>query len=128
MRVLLDTQAFLYSIAESSRLPQLARSVIENLENEVLLSLASVWEMAIKVGLGKLTLAEPLDEMIPRQVEVATIVLLPITVAHATTVATLPLHHRDPFDRMLVAQSMVEGIPLISGDIAFDQYPIQRLW
>ena len=128
MRLLLDTQAFLYSITESPRLPRRAKALIEDLDNELLLSIASVWEMAIKVSLGKLALAAPLDELIPRHLELATITLLPITLAHVTTVATLPLHHRDPFDRMLVAQSKVEGVSLISGDSAFDGYPVHRIW
>jgi PIN domain nuclease of toxin-antitoxin system len=128
VRLLLDTQAFLYSIVDSSALPHQTRSLIESLDNDLLLSIASVWEMAIKISIGKLRLSQPLDKLIPRQLEIARISLLPISMQHATAVTSLPLYHRDPFDRMLVAQSMVEGVPLISSDTTLDQYAIERLW
>ena len=128
MKLLLDTQVFLYAILDSPALPLSARSLIESLENELFLSIASVWEIAIKVGLGKLTLAQPLDRLVPDHMTRAGIVLLPITIEHAATVATLPFHHRDPFDRMLAAQSMADGLPLVSGDTVFDRYAVRRLW
>lgn len=128
MKLLLDTQAFLYALVDSPALPPRARALMADVGNELFLSIASVWEMAIKVGLGKLTLAQPLERLIPDHMARAGIALLPITIEHAATVATLPFHHRDPFDRMLVAQSMVEGLPLVSGDTAFDRYAVQRLW
>jgi PIN domain nuclease of toxin-antitoxin system len=128
VRLLLDTNAFLYSIVDSPALSRRARSLVESLEYELLLSIASVWEMAIKVSIGKLALAQPLDQLIASQLVAARISLLPITVSHAAAMSTLPYIHRDPFDRMLVAQCMVEGVPLISSDTALDQYPIERLW
>lgn len=128
MRLLLDTNAFLYSIVDSPALSRRARSLVESLEYELLLSIASVWEMAIKVSIGKLALAQPLDQLVARQLEVARITLLPVTVGHAAAMSALPFFHRDPFDRMLVAQCVVEGIPLISSDATLDQYPIERLW
>lgn len=128
MRLLLDTNAFLYSIVDSPALSRRARSLVENLENELLLRIASVWEMAIKVSIGKLTIAQPLDQLIANQLDEARITILPITVSHAAAMSTLPLLHRDPFDRMLVAQCMVEGASLISSDATLDQYPIERLW
>ncbi len=84
--------------------------------------------MAIKIGLGKLALTQPLDTLIPQQMEIARISLLLVTIRHAAVVATLPLHHRDPFDRILIAQGMVENLPLASGDAIFDRYPVHRLW
>jgi PIN domain nuclease of toxin-antitoxin system len=128
VKALLDTQAFLYSVAEPERLSVRAREVIEDLANELLFSVGSAWQIAIKVGIGKLIPGQPLTVLIPRQLEATRLSLLPITLEHVATVSTLPLHHRDPFDRLLVAQAMVEGIPLISNDTAFDEYGIDRLW
>jgi PIN domain nuclease of toxin-antitoxin system len=128
MRLLLDTHAFLQFILGSPDLSGLARSLIEDSRNERLLSLASIWEIAIKSQLGKLVLVQRFEDLFPRQVEMNAISLLPIAVPHTAVVATLPLHHRDPFNRMLVAQSIVEGVPLISSDVTLDQYPIERLW
>ncbi len=83
--------------------------------------------MASKVSLGKLTLSAPLDVLIPQHLGSNGIELLNIQVAHAAAVSTLPFHHRDPFDRLLIAQAMVEGMPVVSADAAFDAYPIKRL-
>ncbi|AVH62710.1 MULTISPECIES: type II toxin-antitoxin system VapC family toxin [Nostoc cyanobionts] len=102
------------------------RSQIEN--NENLLSTASVWEMAIKHSIGKLNFGLAFNEFIEQQIIRNGIELLPITIDHITVVATLPLHHRDPFDRILIAQSIVENIPLLSADKIFDAYPIRRMW
>jgi PIN domain nuclease of toxin-antitoxin system len=128
VRILLDTQAFLYFVLDSPALSRRALSLIQDPVNQVLLSLISVWEIAIKVSTGKLQLHEPIEEFIPGQLQVNQFLLLPLGLEHTLLVATLPLHHRDPFDRMLVAQSMVEGVPLISSDATLDQYPIERLW
>lgn len=84
--------------------------------------------MAIRISLGKLTVAEPYDLFINRQLALNSIELLPIKVAHLAVLSTLPFHHRDPFDRLLIAQAMVEQMPVVSADIAFDAYTIQRLW
>jgi len=128
MRLLLDTHAFLWFIMGSSNLSTSARAMIEDEANESFLSVASLWEMAIKVSLGKLTLSAPLDALIPQQLSLNGIELLGIQVAHAAVVSTLPFHHRDPFDRLLIAQAVVEGMPVISADVAFDAYPVKRLW
>lgn len=92
------------------------------------LSIASVWEMAIKVSLSKLDLSQPFDLFIPNQLLLNDITLLDITVSHTLCVATLPFHHRDPFDRLLIAQSLVEGMPVIGIDSVFDAYGVNRLW
>ncbi|HEX8117982.1 MAG TPA: type II toxin-antitoxin system VapC family toxin, partial [Pyrinomonadaceae bacterium] len=93
--------------------------------NENFLSVASLWEMAIKVSLGKLTLSAPLDVLTPQRHGVE---LLSIQAAHAIAVSAMTFHHRDPFDRLLVAQAIIEGMQIISADAAFDAYPVKRLW
>ena len=128
MRALLDTHAFLWFVAGDSHLSPSARTLIENAQHQPLLSLASLWEMAIKLSLGKLSLGQPFGTLIPEQMAQNGIELLQIEIAHVVMVATLPFHHRDPFDRLLIAQALVEQIPIISGDAAFDLYPITRLW
>lgn len=105
-----------------------ARMLIEEPTNEVFLSIASVWEMAIKASLGKLDLSQPFDLFIPNQLLLNDMTLLDITVSHTLRVATLPFHHRDPFDRLLIAQSLVEGMPIISVDGILDAYNVNRLW
>jgi len=97
-------------------------------DNELLLSVASVWEISIKVSIGRLPIPEPLDTFIPRQLQINRIGLLPIEPSHTFEVSRLPFHHRDPFDRLLIAQALVEGLPIVGVDPAFDSYPIKRLW
>jgi PIN domain nuclease of toxin-antitoxin system len=128
MKLLLDTHAFLWFVMGSDNLPGSARTLIEDPANENLLSVASLWEMAIKVSLGKLTLSVPFEDLLPEQLRLNGIGLLNIAVDHVSLVATLPFHHRDPFDRMLIAQALTEKIPLVSVDAAFDNYEITRLW
>jgi PIN domain nuclease of toxin-antitoxin system len=128
MRYLLDSHAFLWFAKNDPRLSPTALSAIQNAGSELYLSVASAWEISIKVGLGKLQVNQPLDTFLPRQLHQNGIQLLPITLEHAITVSALPLHHRDPFDRLLVAQSSESSIPLISADPILDQYGIQRIW
>jgi PIN domain nuclease of toxin-antitoxin system len=128
MRFLLDTHAFLQFLVGSPDLSAVARRLIEDPRNERFLSIASIWEIAIKLRLGKLELTQAFEDVFPYQIEMNAITILPIAVPHIAIVATLPLYHRDPFDRMLVAQCVVEGIPLISSDATLDRYPIERLW
>jgi PIN domain nuclease of toxin-antitoxin system len=105
-----------------------ARELIQASENVMLVSGASLWEIAIKHRLGKLELARPFAELIPEELERQRIGLLNIEVSHLAVLVTLPMHHRDPFDRLLVAQARAEGIPIISVDPALDGYGVQRLW
>ncbi len=128
MKLLLDTHAFLWFIGGDKRLSPSARVFIEELSNDAYLSVASLWEMAIKIGLGRLKLAQPFETFIPHQLSLNQIGLLGITISHTAKVATLPFHHRDPFDRLLVAQAQVEQMPLVSSDPMFDAYGITRLW
>jgi PIN domain nuclease of toxin-antitoxin system len=111
-----------------ARLSGNARSLITNPENEVFVSPASYWEIAIKISLGKYTLEEDFAEFMEGQIAQNELKLLPITVKHTAIVATLPFHHRDPFDRLLIAQAMTEDVPLLSADQAFDLYDVTRIW
>lgn len=126
MKQLLDTHTFIWFVMGNPRISTEVRTQIENKEN--LLSTASVWEMAIKYSSGKLSFGLPFEVFIEQQISNNGIDLLEIRTAHINVIATLPLHHRDPFDRLLIAQAMVEQIPILSADSAFDAYSIQRLW
>ncbi len=128
MNVLLDTHSFIWFIEDHPSLTPRARKLIEDVANDVFLSIASIWEMAIKVSLGKLTLSQPSDLFIPNQLLLNNMTVLDIALSHTLRVATLPFHHRDPFDRLLVAQSLIKGMPLISNDSIFDVYGVNRVW
>ena len=128
MRLLLDTHTFVWFIEGNSSLSPRARLLIENKSNQLFLSVASLWEMAIKFSLGKLYLGQPFDTLVPQQLHANTIDLLGIEWDHIIKVAALPFHHRDPFDRMLIAQALTERLPIISIDATLDAYGIIRLW
>ena len=128
MRLLLDTHTFLWFVTASPKLSAEAEDVIRASGNHLLLSVASVWETAIKQNLGRLPIPEPLDSFIPEHLRTNRIALLPIQLRHTFAVARLPLHHRDPFDRLLVAQAISESIPVVSADGVFDAYSVRRLW
>lgn len=128
MRLLLDTHTFLWYLLDDPRLSETARVAIGDPLNEIEISPASYWEIAIKIGLRKYALPEPYDVFMERELADNQFRILPIEPRHTTVLTTLPLHHRDPFDRLLVAQAMIEEIPLVSGDFILDAYPIQRLW
>jgi PIN domain nuclease of toxin-antitoxin system len=127
MKLLLDTHAFLWFIEDNPRLSVEAKALLES-DVELLISAASLWEIAIKASLGKLTLAQPYDTFIPQQLEQNMIEILPIELAHLAIVSALPFYHRDPFDRLLIAQAMAERLPLVSADAAFDAYAVERRW
>jgi len=128
MNLLLDTHTFLWFVAGDSKLSQPARSVIEDVNNNRYVSMASLWEIAIKVSIGKLLLSEPVETLIPEQLAKNRIELLDISVEHTALIASMPFHHRDPFDRLLIAQSKVEQMTLVSVDAVFDAYGVTRLW
>jgi PIN domain nuclease of toxin-antitoxin system len=128
VNLLLDTHTFLWFIGGSDRLSAAARTLIEEPANQPFLSIASLWEMAIKLSIGKLTLACPFEDLIPEQMQLNGVQLLNIELAHVTPVTTLPFHHRDPFDRLLISQAIVERMPIVSGDPSFDGYQVTRLW
>ncbi len=121
MRLLLDTHILLWALAEPQKIPKKTRTQLEAAENEVLFSAASLWEVAIKVQTGRLALEFPLDEL-SSAAEGMGFLELPVRAAHAVGVARLPLHHRDPFDRLLVAQAMLEPAHLLTVDALLRQY------
>lgn len=128
MRVLLDTHAFLWFILNDVRLSGAARTLITDPANDVEISPASYCEVAIKISIGKYSLSQPYDPFIANQIAVNRFSILPITPHHTAAVIGLPFHHKDPFDRLLAAQSLVEQIPLVSDDATFDTYGVSRLW
>jgi PIN domain nuclease of toxin-antitoxin system len=128
MRILLDTHTFLWFFAGSPQLSARARSVIEDPSTEPLLSMASLWEMAIKISLGKLSIGAQFATFITAQVQRNGIGLLGVTLDHTAHIISLPFHHRDPFDRLLVAQAVVEQLPIVSADSILSSYPVTRIW
>lgn len=128
MRLLLDTHAFLWWVAGGELLSLKAREAIADEDNEVLFSAASAWEIAIKVGIGRLEMKGNVGKFLEEQVEANGFGVLPVELAHAARVAILPDHHRDPFDRLLVAQAQAERLTLVTGDRQMKKYAVQRLW
>jgi len=128
MKYLLDTHAFLWFINDDSLLSARARSIVEIPESTIYLSVASIWEMAVKISLGKLNTPLPLAEFVDEQLWRNSISLLEIRTAHAGQIATLPFHHRDLFDRLIIAQSLIEELPIIGRDSIFDEYGVRRRW
>jgi PIN domain nuclease of toxin-antitoxin system len=128
VRLLLDTHAFLWWIDDNRRLSKKARAAIASRDSACYLSLASVWEMAIKVGLGRLELPQSLDRFVAEQMAANAIEPLPIELRHAGAVARLPSHHRDPFDRLLAAQALIEDLAIVSADPVFAKYKVKRVW
>ncbi|MDQ2898738.1 MAG: type II toxin-antitoxin system VapC family toxin [Acidobacteriota bacterium] len=126
MAVLLDTHAFLWWCEDAKDLSRVARRSIGR--EECFLSLASIWEMAIKVSLGKLTLPGAFDRYVPEQMLVNGFSQLEIGFRHAARTAKLPWHHRDPFDRLLIAQSLENDLGIVSRDSVFEQYGVRRIW
>ena len=125
MRVLLDTQVWLWWLEDSPRLGRKARKVMADPANELYLSAASSWEIAIKCALGKLSLPEPADRFVPSRLTRDGILGLAIDHVHALRAGSLPLHHADPFDRMLVAQAQVESLTLITADGKIAKYDVK---
>lgn len=128
MNVLLDTHALLWFLNDDPQLVPAAKALIEDPGNRKLVSIASCWEIAIKVGLKKLDLGEPATTFLPRELSVNNLDLLAIDLAHVNFIETLPFHHRDPFDRLLIAQALLEMIPIVSADAELDPYGVSRLW
>lgn len=128
MRVLLDTHALLWWLVDDPRLPDRLRAVIAEPDNAILVSSASAWEIATKHRLGKLPEATGIASNLEVLLQQAQMETLPITVAHALRAGALEGHHRDPFDRMLIAQGMIEGVPIATRDPAFALYEVELLW
>ncbi|MBW4631964.1 MAG: type II toxin-antitoxin system VapC family toxin [Iphinoe sp. HA4291-MV1] len=128
MKFLLDTQAFLWFVLNDSALSQVACNLIVDPLNDILLSPASYWEIAIKVSIGKYQIPGNFETWMGHQIQVNELEILPIKVTHAAAIVTLPFHHKDPFDRLLVAQALTEKIPIISVDAVLDNYAVTRYW
>src|SRR5260370_33727531 len=128
MRHLIDTQSVIWYVDQDHLISPIAHAAITDPANDLLLSAASVWEIAIKVGLGKLTLSLANRQWMAKAIADLSLVVLPITVGYADVQACLPRHHGDPFDRLIVAQAIAEGIPIISSDPQLDAYGITRVW
>ena len=128
MRVLLDTHVFLWWITDDERLSPRAREVMVEGRNTLVLSAASGWEMAVKAQLGRLSVAGDFASFLSEQLALNGIDTLPVTMAHALHVFELPAHHRDPFDRLLVAQALLEGIPIVTADPEIARYPVEVIW
>lgn len=128
MKILLDTSTFLWFIAGDSQLDSYARHIIEEPSNERFLSVATIWEITIKASLGKLVITIPPSILIREHVWANGINLLAITPEQLDILHTLPYHHKDPFDRLLIAQAIQEGMPLITKDQTFNAYNVQVIW
>ena len=128
MKALLDTHAFLWWISDDPRLSEKAREIIADGRNELFFSAASGWEISIKAGLGRLEVPEDLQRFISDQLSRNAIQALPIYLGHAVHTGSLPVHHRDPFDRILVSQAILEQIPLLSADPQLLHYPVEVVW
>ena len=128
MKIIADTHAFLWFITDSEQLSPKAKALLEASESNRVLSVASIWETAIKTSLGKLSFKKPLEELLPEQISLNYFQVLDISMEHALRVASLRMWHRDPFDRMIVAQALTESLPVLSNDEALDAYGVQRLW
>jgi len=127
MRYLLDTHILLWFLQEPEKLPPGTLAIIEEAGGEAAVSIASLWEIAVKVSLNKLSLPRSYGELFPRSVTDSGLTLLPIEPQHLVAVSQLPFHHRDPFDRLLIAQAQVEELTLISNDPLISQYDVALL-
>ena len=126
--LLLDTQAFLFALNSPELIPLKTRKFFNSEDLDLYLSMASVWEMGIKSSLGKLKFENPLKEIIRTAIKESGLKILPIQAEHIYFIEDLPFHHKDPFDRIIIAQSLVEKMPIITSDVVFDQYKTKRLW
>jgi PIN domain nuclease of toxin-antitoxin system len=128
VNLLLDTHALLWFALGDAQLSQAARQLIEEPANTKFVSPATYWEIAIKISIGKYMLHEPYEAFFDRAIRQNGFLILPVEPRHTSALTTLTYHHRDPFDRLMVAQAMVESLALVSADAVLDTYPIQRLW
>jgi len=128
MNLLLDTHTFIWWADEPEKLSADALQALEDENNHLLFSLVSVWEMQIKIQLGKMQLSLPLKDLIESQEQANELKVLPVTREHIFALDSLPFHHKDPFDRLLIAQGMVENAIIVSGDPKLSTYPVTLLW
>lgn len=128
MKLLLDTHTFIWWDSEPAKLSASALSVCQDQANTLILSVVCVWEIQIKSQLGKLKLNLPLSEIIQSQRQMNNVQILTVELDHVLELQNLPYHHKDPFDRLLIAQANVEDVLLVSGDSVFSEYPINLIW
>jgi PIN domain nuclease of toxin-antitoxin system len=128
VRHLLDSHTLVWYTLDDPQLSSTAKELILDPSNEMLISPASYWEIAIKISIGKLALHRPYDDFIHTCLKSYGFVILPVQPKHTAALISLPVHHRDPFDRLLIAQAIVEDIPIIGNDKEFDAYAVKRLW
>lgn len=128
MKYLLDTHALIWFFSGNPKLSKKVRILMENEDVTKFISLVSVWEMGIKQSKSKLTLAVPLEQYIQEKLTLEDYKILPITLKQLAKITTLPFHHNDPFDRLLIAQAIIEKIPILSKDTAFEPYQIEVIW
>lgn len=129
MKILLDTCSFLWFVnGELNKISKVAEEIFLDEESEIFLSIVSCWEISIKWSINKLELRHPPDTFLKIQIQKNQLSLLSIELEHTIQVAKLPFHHRDPFDRLLVSQAIIEDIPLMSADKTLSQYEIERIW
>ncbi|MHB1421986.1 MAG: type II toxin-antitoxin system VapC family toxin [Gemmataceae bacterium] len=128
MRLLIDTHTMIWAMDDPSKLSGPAAIALQDPANDLLLSAATVWELAIKIGSGKLTFSLPYRQWMEHAIADLEITILPVTVDYAERQIALPTHHKDPFDRLIIAQALVEGVPIVCADAIFDAYMVKRLW
>ncbi len=128
MNLIVDTQVFLWWLVDDRALSGRARDLMRDAGNTLYLSAVSAWEIAIKVALGRLELSGEPAIVVPEQMAANSIEPLPVQISHALHVYSLPSHHRDPFDRMLVAQSQIEGLPILTSDARIGHYDVEVVW
>jgi PIN domain nuclease of toxin-antitoxin system len=128
MRVLIDAHTLLWAVDDVSKLSPPALTALQDPSNDLFVSAGTIWELAIKVGLRKLALSRPYRPWIEQALADLGAIVLPISVSHADVQAALPHHHRDPFDRLLIAQALVEGMAIVGVDVQFDSYGVVRIW
>ncbi len=130
MNLLLDTHTFLWFSGRQQyeSLSLATRELLEDKKNTLFLSYASIWELTIKVSIGKMKLSEPVADLVRSQQEQLDFQILPFKLSHFDLIERLPFHHKDPFDRLLIAQAQVEGLTIVGIDAVFDQYGVNRIW
>ena len=126
MKILLDTHTFLWGLSDETKLSERVRRLLPSAESW--LSVASLWEILIKSQSGKLTLPQPVGPYVMSKLKFNGVKLLPVTAEHVLRIESLPMHHRDPFDRMLIAQSLEEELPLVTSDAIFQRYGMNLIW
>ena len=128
MRILLDSHAVLWYVDQDQMLSGTAHAAITDPANDLLVSAATIWELATKAAIGKLSLSQPYRLWMNKAMSDLRASLLPVSIDYADAQAGLPFHHRDPFDRLIIAQSLIEGISVVSADGQFDAYGVNRVW